>query len=252
MMIPGSPGPGRRESSLRMSGEYDQYLSKYYSQDTARLERNAAMVLDHHGSHFPADKDAAILEIGPGTGALLGLLHNRCGYRNVKGVDISAEVAGACNTVLPGSTSLVDDTEAYLHEREQTFDLVLMLHTLEHIPKDQVLRLLRATYSALKVGGKLVVEVPNCEHPIVGTRNRYVDFTHTLGFTDLSLKFVMQNSGFSQVSIYGCKVPRKNLGRVVQRAAQDTVEFFLSLAVRLYRPGDPLILASILGACATK
>ncbi len=235
-----------------MSGEYDQYLSRYYSQDTTRLELNAAVVLDHHGAHFPADKRAAILEIGPGTGTLIGFLSSRCGYQNVRGIDICPEAVDACNRIVPGSTDLIENGAAYLENHKEEYDLVLMLHTLEHIPKDQVLALLRAIYGALRPGGKLVVEVPNCEHPVVGTRNRYVDFTHTLGFTDLSLKFVMQNSGFLDVSIYGCRVPRKSLGRFVQRTAQDTVEFVLGLLVRLYRPGDPMMLASILGACATK
>jgi 2-polyprenyl-3-methyl-5-hydroxy-6-metoxy-1,4-benzoquinol methylase len=235
-----------------MAGEYDQYLSKYYSHDTARLEWNAATTLDRHGSHFPSDKAATILEIGPGTGALIGCLGSRCGYQNVRAIDISPEVVNACNRILPGSTELVADSAEYLEKHATEFDLVLMMHTLEHIPKEQVLPLLRAIHGALRPGGKLVVEVPNCEHPIVGTRNRYADFTHTVGFTDLSLRFVMQNSGFSAVSIYGCKVPRKSAGRFVQRTVQDTIEFVLGLMVRAYRPGDPLILSSLLGACATK
>ncbi len=235
-----------------MSGEYDQYLSKYYSQDTARLERNAATVLDHHGAHLPANKDAAILEIGPGTGTLMGFLRDHCGYLDIRAVDVSPEVVSVCNTILPDSTRLVSDSAAYLESQPEEFDFILMLHTLEHVPKEQVLPLLRAIRAALKPGGKLVVEVPNSEHPVVGTRNRYADFTHTIGFTDLSLKFVLQNSGFVNVSVYGCKVPRKSLARTVQRAAQDTVEFFLGLMVRLYRPGDPMVLSSILGACATK
>jgi cyclopropane fatty-acyl-phospholipid synthase-like methyltransferase len=235
-----------------MGGEYDQYLSKYYSQDIARLEWNAATVLDHHGSHFPADKDSAILELGPGTGTLMGFLHNHLGYRNIKGVDISPEVVSVCNKILPGSTELVEDSAAYLENQQEKFNLILMLHTLEHVPKDQVLPLLKAIRVALKPGGKFVVEVPNSEHPVVGTRNRYADFTHTIGFTDLSLKFVLQNSGFSNVAVYGCKIPRKSLPRLVQRAAQDTVEFLFSSLVRLYRPGDSMILSSMLGACATK
>ncbi len=235
-----------------MSGEFDQYLTRYYSQDTTRLQENAAVVLEHHGRHFPADRNAAILEIGPGTGALMRFLHRSCGYRNIKAVDISPEVANACNGVLPGSTTLVSDTTEFLREQKEAYDLVLMLHTLEHVPKDTVLSLLRAIHVALRPGGKLVVEVPNCEHPVVGTRNRYVDFTHTIGFTDLSLRFVLENSGFFQVSVYGCKVPRKSFSRFVQRTAQDTLELLLGTMVRMYKPNDRLILASVLGACGTK
>jgi 2-polyprenyl-3-methyl-5-hydroxy-6-metoxy-1,4-benzoquinol methylase len=235
-----------------MSGDYDQYLSRYYTQDTAHLQANAADVLAHHGAYFPADKAAAILEIGPGTGALLEFLHVRCGYANISAVDVSPECVAACNRTLPGSTELVEDSALFLERHPERFDFICMLHTLEHIPQPQVLPLMRVVHGALKPGGKFLVEVPNSEHPVVGTRNRYADFTHTVGFTDLSLKFVLQNSGFTDVAVYGCKIPRKSLVRTLQRAAQDGVEFVASLVVRLYRPRDPLILASILGACATK
>ena len=235
-----------------MSGEFDHYLSKYYSQNTARLEWNAVAVLEHHGAHFPVEKNATILEIGPGTGTMLAFLRDRCGYRDLKAVDVSPEVVAACNEILPGSTDLVEDSRSYLQDRQEQFDLILVLHTLEHVPKEQVLPLLRAVRGALRPEGKVVVEVPNSEHPIVGNRNRYCDFTHSLGFTDLSLKFVLQNAGFSQVKIYPCKIPRKTVGRLVQRAAQDTLELLMGLAVRLYKPGDRLILSSNLGACATK
>jgi cyclopropane fatty-acyl-phospholipid synthase-like methyltransferase len=236
-----------------MSGVHDQYLSKYWAQNSiAALERNARVAFDHHGAYFPADKEARILEIGPGSGMMLRWLRMDCGYRNLRAVDVSPEMVAACNEILPGSTDLAEETAAYLRDRQESFDFVLMLHTLEHVPKDQILPLLAAIQGALRPGGKFVVEVPNSEHPVVGSRNRYADFTHTMGFTDLSLKFVLQASGFSQVSVYGCKIPRKSLARIVQRAAQDTVEFCLGLGIRLYRPGDRLILTSALGACATK
>ena len=151
-----------------MSGEYDQYLSNYYSQNTARLEWNAAIALDHHGRHFPADRGAAILEIGPGTGTMIGFLRSHCGYQNIKAVDISSEVVNACNTILPGSTELVEDSAAYLENHTAEFDFVLMLHTLEHIPKDKVMPLLKAIRLALRPGGKLVVEAVEDIGPVDG------------------------------------------------------------------------------------
>lgn len=234
-----------------MENGYKHYLSRYYSQDTARLKWNALAALHHHALHFPTDMNSAILEVGPGTGALLTLL-KQCGYRNVKGVDVSEEAVNACNKLIPGSVELGCDSVEFLKNQHERMDLVLMIHTLEHIPKAKVLPILEAARLALRPGGKLVVEVPNCEHPIVGNRNRYADFTHTLGFTDLSLNFVLRQAGFSQVLVYGCRTPRKSLGRLLQRTAQDTLELFAAALVRLYRPSDRLILASILGACATK
>lgn len=237
-----------------MSVEYDQYLSQHLQRISppAAAQRNAAFSFDHHGRHFPSDKEAAILEIGPGLGAMIGHLHTRCLYRNIKAVDVSPEVVQACNKVLPGSTELTMNTAAFLQDRPGEFDLILMLHVLEHVPKDEVMPLLKVIRRALRANGKLVAEVPNIAHPVTGAYNRYHDFTHTIGFTDQSLGFVLRNSGFQDVAVYGCRTPRRNPLRLVQRAAQDAVELFSGLRLRLYLPHQPTNLATALGACGTK
>lgn len=237
-----------------MSVEYDQYLSHHFHRIStpAGAQRNAAFSLDHHGKHFPSDKNSAILEIGPGLGALIGHLHTRCGYRNIKAVDVSPEVVEVCNRVLPGSTELTVNTTEFLQEHTGEFALVLMLHVLEHVPKDEVMPLLKAIRHSLSENGKLVVEVPNTAHPVTGAYNRYHDFTHTVGFTDQSLGFVLRNSGFQDVTVYGCRIPRKNPLRLIQRAAHDAVELVLGLRLRLYLPHQPTNLATALGACGTK
>ena len=237
-----------------MSVEYDQYLSQHFRRiaTPAAAQRNAVFSLDHHGQHFPPDKNAAILEIGPGLGALLGHLHTHCGYRNIKAVDVCPEVVEACNKILPRSTELTTNTTAFLQDRPGEFDLILGLHVLEHVPKDEVMPLLKAVRRSLRENGKLVVEVPNIAHPVTGTYIRYCDFTHTVGFTDQSLGFVLRNSGFQDVMVYGCRTPRRNPLRLIQRAAQDAVELFSGLRLRLYLPRQPTNLATALGACGTK
>lgn len=237
-----------------MSVEYDHYLTQHFRRIAAAstLQWNAVAAIDHHGKYFPADKDAAVLEVGPGFGTLIEHLHNRCSYRNVSAVDVSPEVVAACNRVLPGSTLLAENTAAFLRERPNEFDLVLMLHVLEHVPREAVMPLLEALRASLKTNGKLIVEVPNIVHPVMGAYNRYHDFTHTIGFTDQSLGFVLRNAGFREITVYGCRTPRKTPLRLVQRTAQDIVELLAALRLRLFLPRQPVNLATALGACATK
>jgi SAM-dependent methyltransferase len=237
-----------------MAAEYEQYITQHLSHVAlpAAVRRNAIFALKHHGRCFPSDKDAAILEIGPGFGAMIDCLHNRCGYSNVKAVDISPEVVIAANQVLPGSTMLAEDTATFLRSRPEEFDLILMLHVLEHVPKDNVKSVLEAVRGALKKNGKLVVEVPNIAHPVTGAYNRYHDFTHSIGFTDQSLAFVLRNSGFQNVTVYGCKMPRINPARFMQRMLQDSVELFATLCLRLFLPSQQVNLATMIAACATK
>ena len=235
-----------------MSREYDQYLTEQLQPLSAEgcVQRNAWFAWYRHGTHFPTSTDAAILEIGPGYGAMLDLLCSEHKYTNVHGVDVSPEVVRACNQVVPNSTDLTDDTTAFLCSRAGSYDLILMLHVLEHVPKPEAMALLMAVRGALRPGGKLVAEVPNIAHPLTGGYHRYHDFTHTVGFTDQSLNFVLRAAGFASVSVYPCKIPRISAVRTLQRASQDTVELVAKILLRLYMPRQSVVLSSVLGACA--
>jgi cyclopropane fatty-acyl-phospholipid synthase-like methyltransferase len=236
-----------------MSVEYDQYLTDHFRPlaGTARVQRNARFALHQHGKHFPRSADAAILEIGPGFGAMLSLLRSERGYADVHAVDISPEVVQACNQIVPDSTELTADTTVFLESCRASYDLILMFHVLEHVPKHEVLALLRAARGSLKQGGKLLVEVPNIAHPLTGPYHRYHDFTHTTGFTDQSLGFILRTAGFENVTVYPCKVPRISVARAVQRVLQDSLEYFAAMLLKLYMPRQRVILSSVLGACAS-
>ena len=237
-----------------MTSNSERYISHHLGRISrpTTVRHNALAALEHHGRHFPPNKDAAILEVGPGLGALLACLRDRCGYSNVKALDLSPEVVTVCNEVLPGSTVLVKDTADFLRKSPEQFDLILMLHVVEHIPKDDITPTLDAARSALKKDGKLIVEVPNIAHPITGKYNRYHDFTHTTGFTDESLAFVLRDAGFEKLTVYGCRMPRSSPVRLVQRTFQDAVELLGGLVLRIYLPSMGVNLATAIAACATK
>jgi 2-polyprenyl-3-methyl-5-hydroxy-6-metoxy-1,4-benzoquinol methylase len=237
-----------------MTSKYEHYISQHLGHISrpATVQHNAFAAFEHHGRHFPANKESAILEIGPGFGALIGYLHGRRGYSNIRAVDVSPEVVSACNQVLPGSTMLAEDTADFLRSKPGEFDLVLMLHVLEHIPEEDANSTLEAVRGALKKNGRLIVEVPNIAHPVTGAYIRYRDFTHTIGFTDQSLAFVLRDAGFENVTIYGCRMPRSNPARFIQRTLQDGVELLAGLLLRIYLPSVSVNLATAIGACATK
>jgi 2-polyprenyl-3-methyl-5-hydroxy-6-metoxy-1,4-benzoquinol methylase len=237
-----------------MSTYYQQYLSNHFTHLTnpAAQRRNAATVIGRHHFHLPSNRDAKILEIGPGMGCVMDLLHSRYGYSKISGVDLSPEVVNTCNRILPGSTELAVNTTSFLEQHGNEYDLILMFHVLEHVPQSEILPFLKAIREALREGGRLVIEVPNVANPLTGLYHRYHDFTHTVGFMDQSLSFVLRNAGFSEVSVYECKTPAKSPARFVQRGAQDVVEALMKLALRVYMPSQPIILTSLLGACAQK
>lgn len=198
---------------------YDNYLTHYFSKGTNQAQihqRKLAYLGVNYEQLLPESKDAVICEIGPGHGELLEWLVAR-GYNAVRAIDLSEEVVIHCNNLFPGSTELVKNTGAFMNERSSAFDLIFMMHVLEHVPKQETIPLLKSIHSALKANGSLLVEVPNMGNPVTGLYTRYADFTHEVGFTAESLEFVLRTAGFSQVTLHEVQLPRDKWYRPIQR-----------------------------------
>jgi 2-polyprenyl-3-methyl-5-hydroxy-6-metoxy-1,4-benzoquinol methylase len=222
---------------MRNLDAFDGYLTRHYSQDgdAAQYGRSRiAYVRHNYGAMLPSDRAAVILDIGPGYGELMQWLSATLGYQHVHGIDLSKEVVEACNRIMPGCATAVTDTRAYLEERRRYYDCIFMIHVLEHVPKPDVLPLLRAVRESLKHGGLLILEVPNMANPITGLRTRYDDFTHECGYTEMSLRHVLSLSGFERVDVRGIAIPRDSFMRHFQAAAQNLLQFLLRLGNRVY------------------
>ena len=148
--------------------------------------------------HFPSDREAHVLEVGCGYGALLHVARD-CGYGNVEGIDVSREQVDAaaalgiegvrCGDLLPSLADLPPES----------LDAVVAFDVLEHFARDELIPFVDAVHRVLRPGGRWLVHVPNGESPFVGTI-RYGDLTHELAFTRQSLAQLLLASGFSDVS----------------------------------------------------
>ncbi|UFZ01831.1 class I SAM-dependent methyltransferase [Bradyrhizobium ontarionense] len=148
---------------------------------------------------FPADRDAEILDLGCGNGVLL-LAAQREGYRRLQGVDGSAEqVAIAHRLGIPGVRQ-GDLFGELARTGDGTVDALVTYDVIEHLTKQDLLRLTREVLRVLKPGGRWIIHAPNGESPFFG-RIRYGDFTHELAFTRQSLGAVLRAAGFADV---GC------------------------------------------------
>ena len=226
------------QRSPKSSELYHHYLSHHFGlgASSASRRRRIDSLACNYGNHLPDHRGAQILEIGPGLGELLEYLcHNR-GYTAVSAIDLSAEVAERCNLVVPGSTEVVRDSVAFLESNAGRFELIFAFHLLEHIPKPEIVRFLQAIRAALAPGGRVFIEVPNMANPLVGLNIRYADFTHEVGFTESSLSFALRSAGFSEVSVFGIRIARNSVSKIIQSAAQATVNLLLRLMIRVYLP----------------
>ena len=183
---------------------------------------------------LPQDKKVQILEVGPGHGEALQLLSQDIGYENVTAIDVSSEVVEHCKRVTGVSVELVADPICYLASRENQYDLILMYHVLEHIPRANVVPTLEAINHALKAGGVLIVGVPNAASPIIGIEQHLYDFTHQVAFSPWSLEQVHRLAGFQRCRVAPVWPPSHGIVRVAQRVIQRCILSVMRLYLRVF------------------
>ena len=139
--------------------------------------------------------DVRVLEIGCGSGAFLDAV--RPYVAQLQGVEPDRE----SRTWIAGRLGLSVVSElAALRPEEETFDLVVMFHVLEHLP-DPV-AFLRSLPELLRAGGKAVIEVPNRDdalvslYEILAYQRFYYQKAHLLYFSPDTLKRTLDRSGF--------------------------------------------------------
>ena len=201
---------------------------------------------------IPTDKNANILEIGPGFGELLEFLIIDCKYNNVKAIDISDAVENYCNKIIQNSTIKVNDTVEFLKNNKNKFDVIFMLQLLEHIPKKNVNQFLIAVNNALSDNGKVIIEVPNAANFIIGINNYFSDFTHEVAYTDVSLRYILQINNFSEIELFELKVPIVSIGRIIQAGLIKLSNLILIILNKIYLPSRKQILSPIIYAIAKK
>jgi 2-polyprenyl-3-methyl-5-hydroxy-6-metoxy-1,4-benzoquinol methylase len=233
---------------------YQDYLSfqMQHRSDGAARQRRKESLAYNYSSYLPSDLEGRILEIGPGRGELLEYLVIERQYKKVSAIDLSAEVVAHCNAMVPGTTEHVANSREFLGTRGNSYEVVLMLQVLEHVPKAEVVALLRALYGALKPRGRLIVEVPNMVNPITGMEFRYADFTHETGYTPASLEFIIRKAGFPEVRVFPARTPFSFSIRYAHALVRGFLDRFFALIRGIYFPLFHQTAAPIIYAVATK
>jgi 2-polyprenyl-3-methyl-5-hydroxy-6-metoxy-1,4-benzoquinol methylase len=150
--------------------------------------------------HFPANLNAAILDLGCGYGALLHVLHKE-GYTNTRGVDGSSEQVAAARRLGIAGVEQDDVVSTLAKTASASLDVVVAFDVIEHFTKDELVALAVEVLRTLRPGGRWIIHAPNAEG-LFGGRARYGDFTHELAFTRSSLTQLLKASGFAHVACY--------------------------------------------------
>jgi SAM-dependent methyltransferase len=149
--------------------------------------------------HFPARRDAAILDFGCGHGALVHVARG-LGYTNIGGVDGSvSQVATAQKLGIEGIRH-ADALDTLRALPEASLDAAIAFDVIEHLDKDEIITFTDLVQRALKPGGVWILHVPNGASPFGGAV-RYGDLTHELAFTAESIAQLALSSGFREVFV---------------------------------------------------
>jgi SAM-dependent methyltransferase len=154
----------------------------------------------NYGAMLPPGRKSRILEIGSGPGYFLKYLRDK-GYENAYGVDASPQQVKTAS-LMEVSNLAHCDFFAFLEGSDTLYDLICSFHVLEHLFKDEIMRLLELIGLRLNKGGMVLIEVPNAGSPLFGNQGRYGEFTHETGFSSTSLKEILMVCGFEDVKVF--------------------------------------------------
>jgi len=129
---------------------------------------------------------ASVLDFGCGEGTMLDALQS-CGWQT-SGIETASDRAFARHRRL----EVIPDAP--------TFDLVLALHVLEHVPSP--LQLLRQLAAACRIGGHILVAVPRLDTLPAHRDYRYVlnGRAHIMAYTGRCLEALLVRSGWEIVA----------------------------------------------------
>lgn len=163
--------------------------------------------------HFPPSRDARIVDLGCGPGLLVHFAR-KAGYGNITGIDVSPQQVAAAEKLGIEGIRQGDLLDALDGMEPGSLDAVVTFDVLEHMTRDEMLRLIDGTHRALGPGGRWIIHTVNAEAPFFG-RVRYGDLTHEQAFTRDSLSQVLRASGFASVACHeDAPVPRRFGGTV--------------------------------------
>ena len=90
------------------------------------------------------------------------------------------------------------------------------------------MEMLSLGYQALKEGGSVIIKTPSMANPF-SLMNRYIDITHELGFTEHSLKEVLDIAGFKDIKIKEVLYPVISLKSFLQKIASEISHFIIRM-----------------------
>jgi len=201
---------------------YSYHTKELYGVVTINSIKEQFSAWEYYFSEFlPKDKSSKILDAGCGNGGFIYWI-NELGYSNANGIDISKEMIDLGKSLKINNISQTDIYE-HLQNNKYNFDVIFCRDVLEHLAKPEVFEMFKLFNDSLKVGGKIIVQVPNGFSPNY-SKIFYSDFTHETLFSEAVLNQIIQSTGFK--SLYVKEVTP------VPNGIKSSVRFLLWISIK--------------------
>lgn len=190
----------------------DQLEESIFQSKTGTKSSRSQRMIAWLDNVFQLSSQGSLLEIGCGNGGFLASFSSHRPQWDLTGLDIADNGRNTIESIsnakfIKGSVEVLD--------REKKYDLVVLSHTLEHIPHPQLL--LRSIIERLSENGLLFIEIPD----LASAPFDILVADHCSFFTAQTLSYLVQESGFDVLSITTNALP-KEISLVAQKQ-QDLV-----------------------------
>lgn len=159
-----------------------------------------------------------VLDIGCGSGRILKGFDD-AGASVALGVDLDSEAVEVARraglNVELGDVADLGDRLA----KSAPFDVVIMTHIIEHLPRDSVSAMLMTIRNLLRPGGCVLISTPNGQSP-TGVYWLTEDATHTWLYTSGSLFYYLGDAGFDDfevLDVYGLTDLKSKFNRLLRK-----------------------------------
>ena len=176
-----------------------------------------------------ADASMSVLEIGCGTGLFLRYLE-ACEYREIVGLDMDENLAGALEDLTRSEIHLDDVTSVLKNQLvNRKFDRIVMLDVAEHLQLDVLVELMTLLGTHINPNGRLLLRVPNVESPW-GLKMFFGSFDHITPLSSGRMHELGKMTGWSCLG-----VSPQEPGRIFRRLKERLINKILG-AMLSYHP----------------
>lgn len=181
-----------------MNKFFENYLSNALEKISS--QRQIDCIEFNYKKYFPPKLDAEILDIGVGLGEQL-ICNRKWGYVNSYGIDISPETIDFCKK-MNLKCDVVADTINFLQQNQGKYSVITMSNVIEHIPREQLIDMVKAIYDALSPNGIALISTPNMQAADAHL-HFFNDITHLVGFSEHSFRQLLSAGEITNVEFSG-------------------------------------------------